>query len=185
MSAPRWLATGAGAALMVATATYVLLSPGPTDRVTFTTRIILGLLFLVSAFFLTRGHGPAASSAALARSWGTLFLGLLSAILMTVHLLTVLLMPFRNLAAFTYSFRFYSLCLLGVAVLVPAIVCLRSVRGLVAADPDARRRAQQATLVILALNLPLVPLQDFALAFAGGALGNALILWLAPEPPEV
>lgn len=182
MSISRWWATGVGAALMVASAAYVLSAPGPTARFTLTARVLLGLLFLVSAFFLTKGRGRAASSGALARAWGTMFLGLLSALLMSVHLVIVIWTAFRRAETFTYDFRFYSLCLLGVAVLLPAIVCLSSVRGLLDADPDARRRALQATLVILALSVPLLPIQDFAVAFAGGALGNALVLWLAPDP---
>ena len=54
-------------------------------------------------------------------------------------------------ARFTYDFSFYSLVLLGVVILVPAVWCAAQARRLTAGDRRAWRRAGAANLALLAL----------------------------------
>src|SRR3970282_1004141 len=64
--------------------------------------------------------------------------------------------------SFSYDFRFYSLVLVGLLILLPGFLCLRHARGLTQGEASAYRHARRATLWLLGVNLPLIPIQGFA-----------------------
>ena len=80
---------------------------------------------------------------------------------------------------FVYDFRFYSLVLLGVMLIAASVACLTSVRSLIRGDAGGHKVALSAALVLLALNVPLMPIEGFAVAFAIFALANLAALWCA------
>ncbi len=69
---------------------------------------------------------------------------------------------FSGAEVFAYDFRFYSLVLVGLLILLPGFLCLRHARGLTQGEASAYRQARRATLWLLAVNLPLIPIQGFA-----------------------
>lgn len=81
--------------------------------------------------------------------------------------------------AFVYDFRFYALVLLGVLLVAAGVACLTSVRRLTRGDEAGRRRALLATFALVALNVPLMPIQGFAVGFAAFAVINLAALGLA------
>ena len=80
----------------------------------------------------------------------------------------------RGAPAFVYDFNFYSLLLVGFVIVVSGLLCLLSARGIARGDLLARRRALLSTLVILAVNVPLAPIQGFAYGLAILALFNLI-----------
>ncbi len=88
-----------------------------------------------------------------------------------VHLGAILTLILRG-DAFAYDFRFYSLVLVGVVAIIPAI------SGLL----PGRSRVRAAAL-LLAINVPLIPLQDFAIAFTIAGAATLAILLTDVDPP--
>jgi hypothetical protein len=81
----------------------------------------------------------------------------------------------------TYDFRAYSLLLLGAVLVLPALVCGAAVPGLVRGDRSARRLGLGAFAALLLVNLPLIPLQGFAILLSvTAAVGIAGVAWLRP-----
>ena len=79
---------------------------------------------------------------------------------------------------FTYDFRFYSLCVLGLLLVVPGLLCARHVRGLARGTRAAWNAALWSSVVLLAVTGPLVPLQNFAIPLAALSLANIAALVL-------
>jgi hypothetical protein len=101
----------------------------------------------------------------------------------TLHLIGILRRAFASgLANFTYTFRFYSLVLVGLLVVLPALVSTTTVRGLTRGDGAARARALRANAVLALVNLPLVPIQRIAIPLSGLALLSlAALVWAWPH----
>lgn len=117
------------------------------------------------------------------------FSGLVALGLSSAHLVSVIGGALARLraAAFAYDFRFYSLLLVGFAIATPALFCALQGRGLARGEVRAWRRAFWASVVLLAVNAPLMPIQGFAVGFTGLALLNLAALGLtrarfAPAP---
>ena len=111
-----------------------------------------------------------------------LFCGLHTLGLMTLHLTAVVGRAisgkgFGGEARFTYDFRFYSLLLLAVVIIIPGLVFVMDARRLTAGDARAWKRALWASGTLLLINVPLVPIQAFALAPALVATINLVSLW--------
>lgn len=79
-----------------------------------------------------------------------------------------------------YDFRFYSMLLVGGLMIAPSVVGLRQVPGIRRGEAGAWRTAQASSLVLLAANLPMLPMQRAQAFVAFGALVSALaaIHWL-------
>lgn len=110
--------------------------------------------------------------------------GLLTVGFITLHLIAVLGRAgsgrgFGGDALFTYDFRFYSLLLLGIVIIVPGLVCLRLARRLTEGDMSAWTSALWASGALLLINGPLMPLQGFATGLALFAGINLIALWTA------
>jgi hypothetical protein len=67
---------------------------------------------------------------------------------------------------FVYSFHFYSLVLLGVLLIVTGLVAAMQAAHLARGHRAAWRASLSVWTAILAINLPLVPLQGFAVVFS-------------------
>jgi hypothetical protein len=74
------------------------------------------------------------------------------------HMIGVLLGAIRR-SDFVYDFRFYSMLLVGGLMIVPSIVGLRQLPGLRRRKAAAWRRARHVSAVLLAVNLPMLPMQ--------------------------
>jgi len=97
-----------------------------------------------------------------------LFCGLVVLGLMALHLAAVIGRAisgqgFGGAAHFAYDFRFYSLLLLGLVIIIPGLVFVMHARRLTEGDAEAWRRALWASGALLLINIPLVPIQAFAL----------------------
>lgn len=79
---------------------------------------------------------------------------------------------------FSYDFHFLSLLLVGLLLVIPGLLCLGQVRGLARGERSAWSVAAWSSLVLVALNGPLVPLQGFAPPLAGVAASNLAVLLL-------
>jgi hypothetical protein len=119
-----------------------------------------------------------------------LYCGVVVASLGTMHLLAVVGRALAGRGSgpggtFVYDFRFYSLLLFGVTLITPAMAALTAVRRITRADAAGGRVAVSASLVLLALNIPLVPIQAFAMAPSVFALANLVALWSARKHFQV
>jgi hypothetical protein len=112
------------------------------------------------------------------------FGGLVNLILGGAHLLAVLARPIQGrpvagAEVFEYTFHYYSLVLLGFAVVVPALYLVGRVRGVARGELGAWRIAFWMTVILLAVNAPLIPIQGFAPLLSGTALAGLLGLTAA------
>jgi hypothetical protein len=104
------------------------------------------------------------------------FAGALIGALGVAHLVAISIAAVGRSGPFVYTFRFYSLVLLGVLLVAGgAMAAVQATR--VALDQRGARRALLTVwTAILAINLPLVPLQGFAILFSAlAALGLFLL----------
>ena len=97
-----------------------------------------------------------------------LFCGLLMLGLMALHLAAVVGQAisgkgFGGEAYFAYDFRFYSLLLLAAVIIIPGLVFVLHARRLTEGDATAWNRTLWACIALLLINVPLVPIQAFAL----------------------
>jgi len=69
-----------------------------------------------------------------------------------------------------YDFRLYALLLVGAVFGSQGVRYVRASRMLAARAQGGRREALRATLVVLALAVPLIPLQFFGLVMTAGGL---------------
>lgn len=153
-------------------------------RSAFHNRATVVALVIAALWWTWRARRRAGTWTDLVATGLAFFFGLAIVLLMLVHLATIVALRLSASTPFHYDFRFYSLVLTGVAILLPGLVLLRAASGLAVGDADARRWAWRAVLALLALNLPLIPLQGFALGFSGGAGATALALVGARGSPD-
>ena len=65
---------------------------------------------------------------------------------------------------FAYDFRFYALVLLGMLLMAGGAGCFAPARGLTRGETRAWKTALWSTVALLAINLPLIPVQGLALS---------------------
>jgi hypothetical protein len=111
-----------------------------------------------------------------------LFCGLVTLGLMALHLVAVVGRAisgrgFGGQARFAYDFRFYSLILMAVVIIIPGLVFVMHARRLTDGDATAWKRALWAGGALLLINVPLVHIQAFALNPALLATINLVSLW--------
>lgn len=111
-----------------------------------------------------------------------LFCGLVTFGFIALHLVAVVGRAvsgrgFGGEARFAYDFRFYSLVLMGVVIIIPGLVCLIHARRLTRGDVKAWTRTLWASSMLLLISVPLVPIQAFAIGPAGLAGLNLVALW--------
>lgn len=79
---------------------------------------------------------------------------------------------------FVYDFRFYSLVLLGVLLMAGGLACVSSLRRLTRGEPAGWSLAFWTSIALLAINVPLMPIQGFAVGFSAFLSVNLVILVL-------
>jgi hypothetical protein len=107
------------------------------------------------------------------------FGGLVNLILGGAHLIAVLARPIQGrpvagAAAFEYTFHYYSLVLLGFVIVIPALYLVGSLRGVARGELAAWRVAFWMSVILLAVNAPLIPIQGFAPLLSGTALAGLM-----------
>ncbi len=160
---------------------WVTLKPGPSSAATLTNRTLFVVILGLAAAFALRFRSASTSLPILIVTWTTGLFFLAASVLFAVHLGAVVSLPLRA-ASGSYDFRLYSLLLLGVAGFVPSILGVRTLSGLVRGSAASSRRATRMCFVLLAVNIPLIPLQDFALALSISGASVLGALFLAPDP---
>jgi hypothetical protein len=85
---------------------------------------------------------------------------------------------FGGAPEFHYGFPFYAVVLLGVVLAGPGLGCLWQTRGLWQGENAARKSALRWSLLLLVLNAPLIPLQDFAVLLSIISGVNVIVLSL-------
>jgi hypothetical protein len=151
--------------------------------------MLVALLFVLAAigaavWFVTdarRRRAPEPLVGAIA-----LFCGLVTLGLMALHLAAVVGRAisgkgFGGQARFAYDFRFYSLLLLAVVIIIPGLVFVMHARRLTDGDATAWKRALWASGALLLINVPLVHIQAFALDPILLATINLVSLWAGRE----
>jgi hypothetical protein len=78
-----------------------------------------------------------------------------------------------------YDMRLYGVMLLAAVVLVPAVQCIRSAGALAAGDKVRWKTVVRANLLLLAISVPLLPLQTFAPLIAVSAFLSLEIAFVA------
>ena len=144
---------------------WVLLKPAPSAAASLTNRSLFVVMVATAALLAFRFRSASGTwpIVLVSTSAGLFFLAV--SVLFVVHLGAVLSLPLRSASA-SYDFRFYSLLLLGVVGFVPGALGLGTWRGLTRGIEASWRRATRACFVLLMVNVPLIPLQDFAVAFS-------------------
>ena len=151
------------------------------------------IFMLVALIFVLAAIGAAVWIAIDARRRGApeprvgaidLFCGLVTLGLMSLHLASVVGRAisgrgFGGEARFAYDFRFYSLLLMAVVIVIPGLVFVTHARRLTDGHATAWKRALWASGALLLINVPLVPIQAFALNPALLATINLVSLWAA------
>ena len=106
----------------------------------------------------------------------TFFCGALIALLGTAHTLAVIGRAFSRPPAFEYDFRLYSLVMLGVSLIAGGLRCLSTSWNVARGDVRAWKAALTATILLLVVNVPLMPIQGFAVAFTALLLVSLITL---------
>ena len=91
----------------------------------------------------------------------TFFCGALIASLGSAHTVAVIGRALRG-PSFVYNFRLYSLVLLGTCQMAGGLRCLSTSWRVTRGDARAWKSALAATMLLLIVNVPLVPIQGFA-----------------------
>jgi hypothetical protein len=106
------------------------------------------------------------------------FAGGLVGVLGLTHLVAVVIEAINQgrQHQFVYGFRFYSLVQLGVLLIATGIMAAIEAGGLARGERAAWRASLLVWIAILAINLPLVVLQGFALLFSVLAALELLLL---------
>jgi hypothetical protein len=123
-----------------------------------------------------RHHAPIALTASSAVGF---FSGLLTAGLAVGHLGGVAVVELTR-SPVRYTFRVYALLLLGVTLVVLGASLAAASARVVRGERPAWRRAVRAALVLLAVNVPLAPIQGFAV-FLGVFVTISLVALLAAK----
>ena len=141
---------------------------------------LLGLAAAILVFAFARRRAPALVALAAAV---TALSGAESVLMGAGHLFGVIARALSGRGAgdapFAYDFRFYSLVLMGLLLIVPGLLALASVPGLTRRRLASWRIALWSNVVLLALNAPLAPIQGFAYVLGGLAAASVAALALA------
>jgi hypothetical protein len=108
-----------------------------------------------------------------------LFCGVVTVTLGTLHAAAVAgvrIAAWNGGKGFDWDFRLYSLFLLSGVLIGAGLKCLWHTGEIARGQPAARRSALRASLILLATNLPLSPIQGLAAGLAALSLTNVLIL---------
>ena len=140
------------------------------DSVPFAAAVVATL---IATRPLMRDHVPVARLLVAAYTY---FAGALIGALGVAHLTAVVVASIHRQSRFLYDFRFYSLILLGAVLVVTGVMAAMQSGWLARGHRVAWRGSLSVWAAILAVNLPLVPLQRFAVLFSALAVLALLLL---------
>jgi hypothetical protein len=106
------------------------------------------------------------------------FAGAIVGALGLAHLVSVVMtaMDRSRQNQFVYDFRFYSLVLLGVLLVAAGFLAAIAAAGLARGDRAAWRASLAVWSAILVINVPLIPIQGFAVLFSALAALELVLL---------
>jgi len=125
--------------------------------------VLFGAVF-ATIWFIAAARRRGASSPLIAVAAIGFLVGALIAALGATHSLTVIGVALRR-SPFEYDFRLYSLVMLGVLLVTGGLRCLALAWKLTQGDARAWRSSLEATTMLLVVNVPLMPIQGFAVGF--------------------
>jgi hypothetical protein len=155
--------------------------------------LVLAVLFATLAFAWTMRRRRASGRLLLAGS-AALFSGILSAVLVAAHVVVFIATRAAQsadaatkiawaskpiIAGVPYDMRLYSVLLLAVVILVLAVRCVRAAPAIAIGMARGWRSAVHASLILIALSVPLIPLQSFAFPVAIAGLVSLQMAFLA------
>ncbi len=175
ISEDRPLLCAALALPILAAVAWGMLAAAPGPSTTGANRALLSLVLAAGGIFAWREHSSARLRSLLVTGTACHLFFLSAVALFGVHLAVVLSTPLR-VDGWVYDFRFYSLLLLGGVGLVHGILGVASTPGIVRGERPAVSRGFRSALWLLAINAPLIPVMNFAAAFAVGALSVLALL---------
>ena len=163
---------------ILAAVVWGMLAAAPGPSTLGANRALLALVLAAGAVFAWRERSSARLRSLLVTGIACHVFFVAVVALFGVHLAVVLSTPLR-VEGWVYDFRFYSLLLVGGVGLVHGILGVASTPGIVRGERPAVWRSLRAGLWLLAINAPLIPVMDFAAAFAVGALSVLGLLGVA------
>ena len=142
--------------------------------------LVAGLAAATTAFIISLRRKSAAPRRLLLAACG-FFCGLLIAALGVAHLAGVFHASLDRACQgrFVYGFHFYSLVLLGTLLVAGGIAAAGQASKLALGERAAWRASLVVWAALLFINLPLVPLQDFAALFSALAALYLMVLYAA------
>lgn len=144
-------------------------------------------LLATAAFAVAMRRRGARGRRLVAGTW-VFFYGLFLAVMLSAHSLVILgLRLFERPAGapFVYDFKLYSLLLVGAAFITQGVRYVRAAGRLAAAaDGAARREALRASYVVLALAVPMIPIQFFGAVLTAGGVVSIMALTLLTTARE-
>ena len=141
--------------------------------------IFLGVLFGAigaTIWFAVAARRRGCGAALTAVGTISFFGGTIIAALGTAHLIAVTSSGVTRGSTFVYDFRFYALVHLGVLLIAGGVACFILAHRLMRAEPRAWKTTLWVTAALLAINLPLIPIQGFAKLFSMLAFVNLVAL---------
>jgi len=126
----------------------------------------LGLLFVLETVFIVRIARGGARGRRIAGAWAY-FLGAFITVALSFHVAENIWRiipntPVTDAVKPEYNFRFYALILFGVVIIIQGLGVMKAARAFVFGGETARRALRRHTLIVLALVVPLIPIQVFA-----------------------
>jgi hypothetical protein len=142
----------------------------------------IGLLLTFITIFIIRAVRGGVRGRRIAGSWAYFF-GAFIAIALAFHVAENIWRiipgtPVTDAAKPEYNFRWYALILFGVVMLVQGVSIMKAARRLAFGGEKARGALLRHTLIVLALVVPLIPLQVFAALITVFGVINLAVLAL-------
>jgi len=136
--------------------------------------LVLVVVIGATVWFATAARGRGAGVLA-AVGAVTFFCGALIGSLGVAHTLAVIGRALRG-PAFEYDFRLYALVMLGVSQIAGGFRCLSTSWNVARGDARAWKAALAATTLLLVVNVPLMPIQGFAVGLSAFSVVTLLTL---------
>jgi hypothetical protein len=126
----------------------------------------MSLLFILETAFIVRAVRGGVRGRRIAGAWAY-FLGTFITVALAFHVAENIWRiipgtPVTDAVKPEYNFRFYALVLFGVMMIVQGAEIMKAARTLAFGGETARAALVRRTLIVLALVVPLIPIQVFA-----------------------
>ena len=138
--------------------------------------IALLLKLAAVAAFVVKARRAGARGRVLAAAGWAFWTGLVITVLLALHCVQITSMAFSGVytsaTGFAYDFRYYSLMLLAAVLLPQGARMLKCAWALARGREEAGSRLTRASVVVLAVTLPLIPIQMMAATLSAFCLLN-------------